>query len=773
MFKIKTLIATSIRNKLVAATILIVLIAVAIVSGVAIWIAVTQLQAQVEREEIIRLDALSEEVLSFLTGLEQDVIYLSQSQSLAQYLAAQANGLDEDEIEQKLQATHQDFLAFAKARGVYDQIRFLDAAGQEIVRINTSSDGRAVVVPEANLQNKAGRYYFDDTLNLSSGQLFVSPLDLNVEQGQIEILPDGSNKPVIRYGTPVVFEGQVVGAIITNVLAKNFLDLLADEEKLVYLVDGDGYYLYHPAEDKRWGRDLGTGVTLADDYPQVSSILLSTDPGVLTSGGNFFTHQPVQVPQAPEITWYMGTVQAQLDILEPAIDFIFGAGLAILVALIVAVVFAFIVDRMITAPIIELNQAAEQVAEGNFDVLVIPTTRDEIGSLVRVFNTMGNRIQESMTSLEELVASRTRRLELIATIGDRFSTILSLEELLAEAVNQVKDNFDYYHAHIYLLDDDRKNLVVAAGTGQAGSEMKASGYSIPGNTPTSLVARAARSGEVVAVDNVRDVSDWLPHPLLPNTYSEMAVPIILEGRVIGVLDVQEDKIAGLDESDASLLRSLAGHIATAVHNARLFEQTEAAMAEAEAVQQQYVSQVWETFRDSQPVFYAEQQKITSQIADNEAMQEVKQRVLQKGAVITTTGQVNRDENHGNKTPSALVVPLKLRGKVIGTLGLQEADPNRQWTDDEIALVEAVSEQVSQALERARLFEETQRSAWRDQVVSESTAQVWSSTKIGEVMRAAVEQLGDKLQASEVVIRLGTEDELEKEESGWLHQVEEN
>ncbi|HMR67057.1 MAG TPA: GAF domain-containing protein, partial [Anaerolineae bacterium] len=106
--------------------------------------------------------------------------------------------------------------------------------------------------------------------------------------------------------------------------------------------------------------------------------------------------------------------------------------------------------------------------------------------------------------------------------------------------------------------------------------------------------------------------------------------------------------------------------------------------------------------------------------------------------------------------SALATPLKLRGQVIGILGLQNEDPDRQWTADEIALIEAVSEQMSLALENARLFEETQRNAWRDRVVSESTAKLWSAAEIEEVMRAAVAQLGDKLQASEVVLRLGTE-----------------
>jgi GAF domain-containing protein len=101
----------------------------------------------------------------------------------------------------------------------------------------------------------------------------------------------------------------------------------------------------------------------------------------------------------------------------------------------------------------------------------------------------------------------------------------------------------------------------------------------------------------------------------------------------------------------------------------------------------------------------------------------------------------------------------LRDQIIGVLGIHSDDLNRQWTADEIALIEAVSEQMSLAIENARLFEESQRNAWRDQIISESTAKVWSSADIEEVMRTAVAQLGEKLRASEVVIRLGTEEEL--------------
>ena len=267
MFNIKNLIATSVRNKLIVTTVLVAMLAVLIVGGYAIYVSVNQIRIQTEKEETVKIAAISQGILNYLAGLEQDVVYLSQSQALAQYLNSKASGVSQIETNQKLRALEKDFLAFSQAsKGIYDQIRFLDADGQEIVRVNSDADGNSVVVPQEQLQNKAGRYYFDDTIKLPEGRIFISPLDLNVEKGQVEVLPDGSYKPVIRYGTPVVFGGRVVGVIVTNVLAEKFLQPLGDVAGLVYLTDSEGYYLYHPDETKRWGRDLDTDIKIQNDY---------------------------------------------------------------------------------------------------------------------------------------------------------------------------------------------------------------------------------------------------------------------------------------------------------------------------------------------------------------------------------------------------------------------------------------------------------------------------------------------------------------------------
>ncbi len=195
-------------------------------------------------------------------------------------------------------------------------------------------------------------------------------------------------------------------------------------------------------------------------------------------------------------------------------------------------------------------------------------------------------VQQRDRLLEQQVIERTRQLETVATLSGRLNAILDLDELLNEVVNQVKERFNYYHAHIYMLDEERKNLIMSAGVGVAGATMKAAGHHISLNAPTSLVARAARTLEIVAVDDVQQASDWLSNPLLPDTHSEMAVPITVDEQVVGVLDVQQNRVAGLDEGDANLLRSMANHIGVAIKNARLYSLVQQELTERKKVEAQ-------------------------------------------------------------------------------------------------------------------------------------------------------------------------------------------
>jgi len=425
--------------------------------------------------------------------------------------------------------------------------------------------------------------------------------------------------------------------------------------------------------------------------------------------------------------------------------------LSSLVALGLSLSGVFLVSRYLTRPIQALTAAAEAIGQGEYDISLHQEGAQELQVLGQTFEMLAASLKQS----EAEISARIRGQEMMAALSERLNAILDLEDLLVEMVNQVKDNFGYYHAHIYLLDDTQQKLVVAAGTGQAGEEMKAKGHNIALNAPTSLVARAARSGEVVRVDNVRLVDDWLSNPLLPDTCSEMAVPILLESQVVGVLDVQQDKVAGLDERDAGLLRSLASQVAVAIRNARLFEEVETALAEAQAAQERYLEQSWQQAKASSrsgQYYYA---RPDASILSEAVIVQAKQAALTGNDPAIVTLEQNGSEDVADTSAKSIVAPIKLRNTAIGSLQLHPLRNDQSWSEDDLAVVEAVVDELAQAAESLRLFEETRERASFESLVAEITEKLRQAPTLDILTKTAAEALGNALGVSHSLIKVGT------------------
>lgn len=219
----------------------------------------------------------------------------------------------------------------------------------------------------------------------------------------------------------------------------------------------------------------------------------------------------------------------------------------------------------ITQRINSLRFVTDRISRGDFEQLADATSRDEVGELAVAFNRMAFRLRNTLEQLEE----RSLQLQISNEVSRRLSVILDQDELVKEVVDQVQVAFDYYHAHIYLLDDDKKNLLMVGGTGEAGQAMLERGHKIP--LDSGLVGRAGSTNMVILVPDVSQEDGWLPNPLLPETKAEVAVPISVGDEVLGVLDVQDDKVGGLSNADADLLQAIAGQVAIALQNARAYD----------------------------------------------------------------------------------------------------------------------------------------------------------------------------------------------------------
>ncbi|MDM8530470.1 GAF domain-containing protein [Anaerolineales bacterium HSG25] len=446
-----------------------------------------------------------------------------------------------------------------------------------------------------------------------------------------------------------------------------------------------------------------------------------------------------------------------------------------LITIMVLGVLSFLITR-VTRPIINLTQASTQIAAGNLEYPIDVIGKDELGVLARSFAEMRDSIREKITALndeierrqesetalrvseaelrqyrdhlEELVTDRTRQLEVSAQLSGELNAILDFEQLLTTLVNQIQHHFGYYHVHIYLLDESRETLVMAEGTGSAGQTMKAQGHAIP-LAKNSLMARSARLGTVVTVDQVHQAKGWLANPLLPDTKSEMVVPIIREGQVVGVLDVQSNQVAGLDEGDANMLRSLAGHVAVAMTNARLFSSEQQQRRVAESLRQ--VATILNSSLDRDTVLDELMAQLKQVIEYNGAsvfLLDGAELVLVRGTDfanayvghrisitnINPVAEVYRDKQtilipdvrqdsrwqtweDGDAIHSWIGAPLLIGTDVLGVLTLDSFQTDAYHNED-VQMLQSFADQAATAINNVHLYEKAQQAKEQAEIAME-------------------------------------------------------
>jgi PAS domain S-box-containing protein len=378
--------------------------------------------------------------------------------------------------------------------------------------------------------------------------------------------------------------------------------------------------------------------------------------------------------------------------------------------------------------------------------------KDEKGNPVGLVGTARDITEQKRLeqAVQESLERRGRQVQTSTEVAQEIAAAPALDELYRRVVTLVKERFGYYHAQIFRHDPEKDAMVVVEGYGQAGERMKAAGHNLPYGV--GVVGTAAATGEPMLVSDVFQDPNWVPHPDLPDTKGELAVPIKLRDEVLGVLDVQSDTAGALSEEDQVVLLGLAGQTASAIQSTSLSEQTQAALEEAEAIQRRYVREQWAEYVPARaaPSYERTQSGVTP--LGDAVPPEVEQAMVRREVVV------HSDTGDG-AGQAALVAPISLRGEVIGALGLHETENKRRWTDDEIVLIEAVADQMALAIENARLLEQTQSRAVRERLIREITDRIRGAVDVESILQTTVQEVGRALGTSHGLVRLGTEIEL--------------
>ncbi|MBL8089917.1 MAG: GAF domain-containing protein [Anaerolineales bacterium] len=575
------------------------------------------------------------------------------------------------------------------------------------------------------------------------------------------------NGLVITTSVPVYnsqnrFQGVAAMDVQLNQITNMVGNIRVGETGYAFLVDADNRLMALPSQGyidfgitdatQNFGQVMDTS-TLPDAPVELFEILNQVSAGergvfnIALNGNERF----VAFQQVPEVNYKLVIVVPSNEMLTEtaivnsqiqqetrntiAISLLLIAGIFVL-----ASITSLAIGNRLTTPLQSLTRVANEIIAGNFDAKAEVETKDEIGTLSTTLNSMTTNIKDMVQSLEQRVHERTAELqesleknerrskqyEAIAKVSQAINATQNLQELLPQISQVISQQFGFYHVGIFLNDAGNQYAVLGAANSEGGKRMLKRGHQLRIGEQ-GIVGYVTGTGRPRIALDVGSDAIYFNNPNLPETRSEMALPLTIAGQIIGALDVQSTDSNAFTEEDVDVLSTLAEQVSLAIQNARLYEQTQKSLSEAEAVSRQYFTETWKSLSQE------------SRIA---------------GYRYTPAGTAPISEENlpeiANTDRRSITVPITIRGQTVGELAVL-VPKQEHIKADQMDLIHAVADRVGIFAENARLFDETSRRAEREHLVSDITAKIRSTNDPREMLETAIKELREALNVSRIEI----------------------
>jgi len=403
----------------------------------------------------------------------------------------------------------------------------------------------------------------------------------------------------------------------------------------------------------------------------------------------------------------------------------------------------------ISEPLYQLAETSQKLASGDLTARVSTETSDELGKVALAFNQMAQELEADKSSLvaraaelesaKQISEKRAQDLQFISEISRAITSEQKLNPLLPLIVRLVSEKFKYYHIGIFLMDNRREYAVLEATNSEGGKRMLKRAHRL--RLGTGIVGYVAATGNPrIALDVGTDAA-FFNNPDLPDTHSEMALPLRVSGNMIGVLDVQSTDSNAFNEDDVEVLSTLADQVAVAIQNSRTYETTQNFLEEAQRTSGSFLQNSWRAFKsENQFLGYSISGDILIPL-DNSMETSLFSKVIKEGERVVENG-----EN------ANLAIPIRLAGNVVGVVNIQLPE-DHEWEADEIDIAEAVADRLSLALEAATLLEATQKRAEIERLTADITGKIGATTQFDSILRTAAEELSRVLGGSDVLVQI--------------------